>query len=125
MNGRSEPADGRVTPGWGADEGRADEAAVRAYRTELAGDLERLAGWLAAWSELHDGTLDALLGEYGDTLTAWQHQAVEEALEHMGRAVLELSRVVQTVAEAQAAHREQVWRVGRDGDEGLIGGPWS
>jgi hypothetical protein len=108
MNGRSEPVDGRVTPDGGADEGRADEAAVRDYRTELAGDLERLAGWLAAWGEQHDGTLDALLGEYGDALTAWQHQAVEEALEHMGRAVLELSRVVQAVAEAQAAHREQV-----------------
>jgi hypothetical protein len=108
MNGRSEPAEGRVTPHWGADEGSPDEDVVRAYRAELARDLELLEAWLGAWSEQHDGTLDALLGEYGDALTTWQHQEVEDALEHMGRAVLELSWVVQTVAEAQAAYQEQV-----------------
>jgi hypothetical protein len=108
MNGRSGPADDLVTLEWVADEEIEDEAAVRAYREELAQDLMHLQDWLAAWSAQHDGTLDALMGEYGHVLPAWQHQAVEEALDHMAQAVREMSQVVRTVREVQESHREQV-----------------
>ncbi len=74
-----------------------DEALDRAYRRQLAQDLQSLGEWLDDWASFHAGSIDEAMDAYADTLPGYRRERIEEAMTFMDGAVAQLRERVLTL----------------------------
>jgi len=81
------------------EDDESDEALDRAYRRQLAQDLDAIGAWLDDWAGFHAGSIDEALDAYADTLPGYRRERVEEAMTFMDGAVAQLRERVLTLRE--------------------------